>query len=384
MPQISLNDLDAAPSAAGQLVLSALDGAKAAAAAVATPDTILAPVDFKAAKNAIKSQFGGLEAVVAAAASLAATDSRDIADGAGLENIRGFGIGFRTSMGRLLPDIAVKVFVFRKLPSSKVSAAQRVPECFHGIPVDVEEVGIISALGTPFHGRYNRPVPCGVSCSNPTTGLAGTLGAVVDAMVPVTQNGPEQLERCILSNNHVFVRKNQGSFNDPIVQPGVPLDLTSPDRIIGRLVKWKTLIGSENLVDGALARTNDQRVKAAHVTYQVSPTLLTAALGQSVRKDGMNTGSTFGTIINTDVDLPISYAAMGLGTFTFLDQITIQSNDFQPFAILGDSGALLVTIGTRQPVGLVFAADGNSGNGFANPIAAVKSALGIVQFVAPA
>ena len=50
-------------------------------------------------------------------------------------------------------------------------------------------------------------------------------------------------------------------------------------------------------------------------------------------------------------------------------------NGFNPFSAGGDSGSLIVTNGTQQPTGLLFA--GSTTHTIANPIQAVLAALGV-------
>ncbi|HZU36746.1 MAG TPA: hypothetical protein VFA18_12585 [Gemmataceae bacterium] len=63
------------------------------------------------------------------------------------------------------------------------------------------------------------------------------------------------------------------------------------------------------------------------------------------------------------------------------DQIGIRGMQ-GPFSMPGDSGSLIVTAATKQPVGLLFAGSSDNSITFANPIAAVKAALGIDRIVA--
>ena len=62
------------------------------------------------------------------------------------------------------------------------------------------------------------------------------------------------------------------------------------------------------------------------------------------------------------------------------DQIAIRGVN-GPFSKPGDSGSLVVTSATKQPVALLFAGSSDSSMTFANPIGAVIAALGIKEFV---
>ena len=69
----------------------------------------------------------------------------------------------------------------------------------------------------------------------------------------------------------------------------------------------------------------------------------------------------------------VSYGTAG--TAVFQNQIIIQSLTATPFSAGGDSGSLIVTDETKQPVALLFA--GSATHTIANPIQAVLAALGV-------
>ena len=109
----------------------------------------------------------------------------------------------------------------------------------------------------------------------------------------------------------------------------------------------------------------------------MSETPVEPAIGLSVHKVGMRTDHTFGQIIAAHVDnVPIGYD--GKGTANFNDQLVIQGQGGD-FSRPGDSGSVILTVGTNQPVGLLAA--GGAGGAIAHPIGAVGQALGIERFV---
>jgi len=99
-----------------------------------------------------------------------------------------------------------------------------------------------------------------------------------------------------------------------------------------------------------------------------------------VTKAGRKTPSRAGVVTRIEVDnLPVYYGT--IKTY-FDDVIEIGSSSAASFARGGDSGALVYTTGTFQPVGLLFAvseAGGpyNAGWTWAHPIARVTAALGV-------
>ena len=62
-------------------------------------------------------------------------------------NVVGVGIGFRRRHGRLTEEPAIVVSVTHKVPRSKLAAEDVVPQELDGVPVDIEAVGTLRALG---------------------------------------------------------------------------------------------------------------------------------------------------------------------------------------------------------------------------------------------
>ncbi len=333
----------------------------AALSAVETPDTIVPGADFFAARDELLSRLGGAESMFSAFSASA--------DEAGAENIQGVGVGLRMTAGRLTGDLCVKVFVRQKLRESQVGPQAAIPQSVGGLETDVEEVGDVLP-NNAFRMRHTRPVPCGVSCGHPNV-TAGTIGALV-----VLNNG----KLCILSNNHILANENDALIGDRILQPGTVDANNNPNRPLDTIARLEAFVrmnpGSGNLVDAAVAFTNSQAVKPNHVTYRVSPSPVAASVGMSVMKNGRTTGSTMGTVIALGVNsLRIPYRRF---TASFDNQIAIRGVGTD-FSAGGDSGSLIVTLNSKQPVGLLFA--GGNGITFANPIGTVMSQLGIARFV---
>jgi hypothetical protein len=61
------------------------------------------------------------------------------------KNVVGVGIGFRQIGGTATSDLALVVMVTKKLPASQLSEDDFVPSKIDGVPVDVQEVGEITA-----------------------------------------------------------------------------------------------------------------------------------------------------------------------------------------------------------------------------------------------
>jgi len=289
-------------------------------------------------------------------------------DSTGRENIVGFGVGLRCCAGTLTGDITAKVYVREKLPLARVSSTARVPSQVAGLSTDVEAVGEL--LLHSYAKRFARPVPCGVSVSNINLNGSGTLGCLV-----VLNNN----KLCLLSNNHVLANENAAQIGDEIIQPGNAEPAPAPDQVIGVLENFIPIQATGNLVDCAVAFTTFASVSPNHVTYTLNPTSTGATIGLTVMKNGRTTQSTAGIVTDLGVNISVPYDPFPAGA-EMRDQIGIRGVA-GPFSKPGDSGSLIVTLNTKQPVALLFAGSNDNSITFGNPIAAVISALGINRFV---
>lgn len=61
-------------------------------------------------------------------------------------NVVGVGIGFQKKAGNPTSNLALIVMVSSKVPQSLLSSHDQIPVSIDGIPIDVQEVGEISAL----------------------------------------------------------------------------------------------------------------------------------------------------------------------------------------------------------------------------------------------
>jgi len=334
--------------------------ARTATAQVQTSaDTIHPGDDWKRARDELERKMGGHSTLMSAFAAAKP-------GAAGRENIRGFGVGLRYASKSLTGHLAVKVYVREKLPMDQIAPAARVPTQVAGFDTDVEAIGEI-ILHT-FAMRYPRPVPCGVSVSNINLPGSGTLGCLV-----LLNNG----KLCILSNNHVLANENAAQIGDQIIQPGNAEPVPGPDQVIGTLENFIPIQAAGNLVDAAVALTSFAMVSPKHVSYQLHPSPLEPAIGLTVAKDGRTTQSTVGMITDLHANITVGYDPFPAGA-EMRDQVGIQG----PFSMPGDSGSLIVTAGTKQPVALLFAGSNDNSITFGNPIQAVMAALGIERFVA--
>lgn len=273
----------------------------------------------------------------------------------------------------ILPDgqYAVKVLTRYR------GVGRALPAFLDGIPVAVEEVGDIRALA--FTGKYNPPVPVGISIGNINECAAGTHGAVV------TKNG----NYYVLSNNHILARQNNAKVGEDIQQPGrfdsIPqCDVGFPNHIAD-LSEKKDITFSplglfgNNRIDAAIAKLKG--AKGIDYTCETEPTCgytpgttpVPPSMPMKVKKCGRTTELKRGTVTGLNVTVRVNYGGTPPKYARFNGQV-----QFSNISQAGDSGSLIVEddeINTNKPVALLFA--GSATTTIGNPIGEVLSNFGV-------
>ena len=314
-------------------------------------------------------------------------------------NVTSVGCGYHvTKKGKKkTKELGIIVGVTEKLPEVGLMSADVVPQTLDGIPVKVQEVGIIRAHEVDPTARH-RPVFPGISVGHYQI-TAGTIGCVV------VKNG----EDMILSNNHVLANSNNASIGDPIWQPGVhdggsssdqigslahfipiTMDFSGGDpgggnptcpfakkaasvanaaaKVLGRshrLVAYNPQ-AEPNKVDAALARLTVPYTK--EVPRIGIPTgTLEPILDMPVQKFGRTTLYTTGTVTQIYMTVRVSYGGTNIATFE--DQIATTE-----ISAGGDSGSTVYDMNGNL-VALLFA--GSTGMTICSPISFVLDALDI-------
>jgi hypothetical protein len=100
-----------------------------------------------------KRELGGVREVVSAVEldrvrAVKATHEAELLRKA---NVVGVGVGLRSHEGRFTDELAIVVSVRQKLPRSALRAQDVIPVELDGVPVDVQELGILRA-GEPAAG----------------------------------------------------------------------------------------------------------------------------------------------------------------------------------------------------------------------------------------
>jgi hypothetical protein len=226
------------------------------------------------------------------------------------------------------------------------------------------------------------------SISNATnhtvTCCGGTLGSLV------TRGG----QQYVLSNNHVLARTDTATIGDPIVQPGL-IDAECDKNqatMVATLTEFVNLeaedkTASSSNIDAAIAQVVGGQIDPSGKILYLGATAdsngvplpgapnagsgIAASVGMPVAKSGRSTGLTCSTVVavNTNTSVEYNKSCDGTGAkFTVLydNQVDIGGGGF---GAAGDSGSLIVSQSTADPVALLYA--GSDTDTVANPVAPV-------------
>jgi hypothetical protein len=216
------------------------------------------------------------------------------------------------------------------------------------------------------------------------TCCGGTLGSLV------ALSGTQY----ILSNNHVLARSDSAAIGDPIVQPGLVDTQCDKTKVVtvANLTQFVNLesedkVASATNIDAAIAQVIAGHVDASgNILYLGSTTDangvplpgapnggvgITASLNMAVAKSGRSTGLTCSTVlaVNTNTSVEYNKSCDGSGaSFTVLydNQVDVAGGQF---GAEGDSGSLIVSQTTADPVALLYA--GSDSDTVGNPVAPV-------------
>jgi hypothetical protein len=230
------------------------------------------------------------------------------------------------------------------------------------------------------------------TASHKVTCCGATLGSLV-------KRGGVQY---ILSNNHVLARTDVATVGDPIVQPGLIdaglTDQTKCDKTqattVANLSQFVNLEGEDKTasstnIDAAIAQVVSGQVDPNGNILYLGATAdsngvplagaphagagIGAAPGMTVAKSGRSTGLTCSAVlaVNTNTSVEYNKSCDGTGTnFTvqYNNQVDVGGGGF---GAEGDSGSLIVTQDTADPVALLYA--GSDSDTVGNPVAPVLS-----------
>ncbi len=243
---------------------------------------------------------------------------------------------------------------------------------------------------TPNEAAQNFPIILGTTGGNANdsstqqnliTCCGGTLGSLVQ------RNGLFY----ILSNNHVLARSDSAALGDNIIQPGLVDSNCNPNSaaVVAHLSQFTRLEAPGANVDAAIAQINPGAVDTNGTIFSLGSTAtgnvpnpgsphagtgVAASVGLSVAKSGRTTGLTCSTVGAIGISTKVQYqTGCGTGTtfsVTYQNQISVSGGTFSG---QGDSGSLIVSQGTADPVALLYA--GTDTDTVGNPVPDVLTAM---------
>jgi len=286
-------------------------------------------------------------------------------------NIVGYGIARRITRGVVTGELALKVYVRRKLPRSAVSARDMVPGELEGpgvggtVTFDVEAVGV---QRLELHGQKHRPLSPGFSI-----GIArsvGTLGCFV-----TLSSDRSQKRRFLLSNAHVIAGSGFARRGSSVFQPALEQDGgKSKDKVATLFRSSKLSFDASrhtNLIDAAIALITENELDP--VIPHVGPIAgvnFRITRGMKIKKFGRTTGLTHGEVRDIDYRTFLRYPTpRGLRKAGFKNLVFCTK-----YSEPGDSGSVILD-SRNNVVGLHICGQ-SSGSSFI-PIKAVCDELGV-------
>ncbi|HKW33752.1 MAG TPA: hypothetical protein VJN92_12150 [Candidatus Acidoferrum sp.] len=195
----------------------------------------------------------------------------------------------------------------------------------------------------------------------------------------------------ILSNNHVLARSDSASLGENIIQPGL-VDTNcsaTSSSLVGNLSQFPNLQAAGTNVDAAIAKIISGAVDTTGTILSLGSTStggvpdpgpphagagIAATVGMAVGKSGRTTGLTCSRVSAVAVATSVQYqTGCGTGTtfmVTYSNQISVSGGTFSG---AGDSGSLIVSTSTADPVALLYG--GSDTDSVGNPVQDVLNAM---------
>lgn len=309
-------------------------------------------------------------------------------------NVEGISIGYKAQGGEKTKEIAIVVYVSKKIPEGELPARHVIPKTLSIYGYDVKTDVIQAKFSALMLIDKEGPVKPGYSISHPdvTAGCGGFFAVMGGQVISVND--------LLVSCAHVISNTNKGKLGDPIYYPGVydggtekntigylaatiPIEMIEGDCPIAqwcvdRLNELAKLFGSKhripspvrevfNRVDCAYARMANGIEIDKYIHKIGEPVgIEQATLGMKVQKSGRTTEYTTGEIVGVEALINVGYPQ---GTAMFDGQVV---SDIPSAG--GDSGSSVLSFNDKL-VALLFA--GGEGFTIMNPIEDVFQKLGI-------
>ena len=281
----------------------------------------------------------------------------------GKQNVVGVGIGKKIVDGEVTGELAIRVYVEKKIAESRLTAKAIIPKTIDDVTTDVIAIGKIWFQGQRDKNRPTLGGDSAGSCHSLKFGyiMAGTMGV---SLIDRTDG-----KEVMLSNNHVFAdcdssTEKRAKTGDSIVQPGTLDGGNCSTDVIGTLKRWVPFnTTGDNEVDAAIADLkNPDDAKECIIGCNVGRVngyhaLTDADVGLEVQKCGRTTAYTTGEVTDTDATVIVGYKVLTPTgsvekSFTFINQVMLTG-----MSDGGDSGSLILDM-NEKAVGLLFAGSG--------------------------
>jgi len=285
---------------------------------------------------------------VAEEAESVRTRSRDWVHGSG---VQGLGIGDKLTHGEPTGELALRVYVEKKKPKTKV--ANPVPKVVV-VPGVGERITDVIELGRVVPELFTERVRPAMPGSGLGHGAVtvGTFGCLV------RKKGDED-GLYVLSNAHVLANEGVGVAGDRILQPGSLDGGTTDGDSFARLTDFVPFEFTEtsfpNLVDAAIAKVRRRSWVGPKLRIlDIAPAGVskTVRRGMHIKKVGRTTDYTTGVIIDVHLRLALRYhrpSGSGRARVGFRDQVLCTR-----YSAGGDSGSVILN-NNDKIVGLHFA-----------------------------
>lgn len=267
-------------------------------------------------------------------------------------NYVGFDRGYKIKNGKETKTIALRVFVEKKVPASKLKKEELIPSILDGFPTDVIKTGKLKIKTQPkknlvekitscifsqsdYRKQRHRPFEAGISIGNWDIN-AGTAG------YPFIRNG----KLVLFTNAHVGCsnpRKDVSKQERRNLQPGAYDGGKKEENIFGRLISHILLEEDYPAFNDAaiIEPYNEDDLLVQLLNIGVIKGVTTVDVSDESHKSGRTTGLTDGTLLSLNATTKVDYGGYYI-THLHCQLCTVMSDG-------GDSGSIMIKYVDGEP-----------------------------------
>jgi hypothetical protein len=286
------------------------------------------------------------------------------------QGVRGLGIGAKVRNGRITRELCYRVYVDKKLSAEKIREGQIIPRQIFGMPTDIIQDGSYSNYAgsgddIQLDVKPYRPLRGGILIKNKHHENGTLRGAATLGCLAVLENNNEIVA---LTSLHAISDGRKNPQTETGYDVGQPFRKTCccccHKRVVGdvRRIDPNTDSAVVDLNEETADQLTSQDLQNTILGVGIITGISEAVCFDEVEKYGAASGHTFGVVID------LRYQG---------NKILI-SPGLEPFAIPGDSGAVVVHKPTKRVIGLLIGGLTDAPSlAVAHHIGPVMSALGI-------